>query len=772
MIQPALADASSLLPAPAGAAPGSLNIVQAMVRVITHHWWKILAIWVVLTAGLVYGIQVRVKPVYEAFSVLRVEPGKQRDLFNLGLNSDDQFERFLKTQVEMIRSPSVINAVLANRDVAATAVVREAADPAAELLGRLQAYVKGETHLIQVSMTLQNPKEAALIVNEVVKAYLNVAADWTTNATRNQIDSLERYQKVLQGKIQMRQKTWKELASKSDLELVEPTATAATAGASTLPHAMPSKVSVEEYRHTRTELYQITMDLIQAEALLQTRQADLKARMDGVDQEYLVKRRVEKELLRDPEVAGLIKDIQSAQERFNAVARRTRIPSDPSRTHMTDNLETLTRKLTKLCDEKRDALTEQFREDPLQDGGSGQSIRQLEDEIASMKVRQATYKDILAKLEVTNRQQGSDAVELALVHEDLGSLRQMEESVMKRIEQLKYDARGEERISQIDPARESRVPQSDKRRKLMAMTPLGVIAVVLGLFLFLEIRSGRVADVEEVSRRVPVEVYAVPSLPGARRTSDQRALRANEIQLQEFLQSLDHLRVSLWFGKEGAAGSGRCLAITSAVGGEGKTTLTAHLAVCCAKAGISTLVIDADLRRGALSRMFEEEQAAGLSDVLKGDMPAEEAVVPLRDGGFHLLPAGTPGQHPGWLFREHRIGQVLERYRQMFDLILVDTPPVLPVPDALSLGRWVDGAVLIIRYDVSRFSLVERARRRLLSAGIPILKTVVNGVRTSRFSGFGYNNGGSYGYSYSGYGDGRGYGERTAAAGPEESSSV
>jgi non-specific protein-tyrosine kinase len=133
------------------------------------------------------------------------------------------------------------------------------------------------------------------------------------------------------------------------------------------------------------------------------------------------------------------------------------------------------------------------------------------------------------------------------------------------------------------------------------------------------------------------------------------------------------------------------------------------------------------------------------------------------------------------LFREQRVGQVLERYRQMFDLVIIDTPPVLPVPDALSLGRWIDGAVLVIRYDLSRFALVDRARRRLITAGIPILKTVVNGVKASRF-GSGYGYGSNYGYGY-GYGDrtppanppessSNGFGDQIVAAGPPESSSV
>ena len=389
-------------------------------------------------------------------------------------------------------------------------------------------------------------------------------------------------------------------------------------------------------------------------------------------------------------------------------------------------------------------------------GAEDGSLREMIGQIDALRTRKTSYEKLLSQIQVTNQKEGSVAARMALVREDLSSLKEMRTSVERRIEQLEFDSRGEARIQQIEKAKSSGVPVNDGRRKLWAMTPVGVIAVVLGLFLFLELRSGRVADLDEVSRRVPVEVYPVPSLPSTRRTSDQRSLRANEAQLQEFLQSLDHLRVSLWYGKEVVAGSGRCLVVTSAVGGEGKTTLAAHLAVCCAKAGISTLVIDADLRRASLSRMFEEEQTAGLSDVLKGDLSPEEAVVALRDGGFHLLPAGSPGQHPGWLFREQRIGQVLGRYRQMFDLVILDTPPVLPVADALSLGRWVDGAIMVIRYDMSRFPLVERARRRLISAGIPILKTVVNAVKTSRF-GSGY--GSRYGYGDYGYG----YGSRTAS---------
>ena len=74
---------------------------------------------------------------------------------------------------------------------------------------------------------------------------------------------------------------------------------------------------------------------------------------------------------------------------------------------------------------------------------------------------------------------------------------------------------------------------------------------------------------------------------------------------------------------------------------------------------------------------------------------------------------------------------MMGQLRQLYDLIIIDSPPVLPVPDALILGRWTDGAVIAARYDISRFPQVERARRQLDNAGITVLGTVINGMRYS-----------------------------------------
>jgi succinoglycan biosynthesis transport protein ExoP len=107
-----------------------------------------------------------------------------------------------------------------------------------------------------------------------------------------------------------------------------------------------------------------------------------------------------------------------------------------------------------------------------------------------------------------------------------------------------------------------------------------------------------------------------------------------------------------------------------------------------------------------------------------------------------LLPAGTPGFDPSRLLQGDQLAGLLSQLRQAFDIIIMDAPPVLLVPDALTVGRWTDGALLAVRYDTSRFPLVERAHRRLTAVGVPLIGAVVNGVRTME-SSYGY-----YSYAY------------------------
>jgi capsular exopolysaccharide synthesis family protein len=271
------------------------------------------------------------------------------------------------------------------------------------------------------------------------------------------------------------------------------------------------------------------------------------------------------------------------------------------------------------------------------------------------------------------------------------------------------------------------------------------------LCVLVEVRSGRVTNPDDLSRARLEVLGVVPPLPNPRSARkimggvDETRLRR---QLAEYIQSIDHLRVAICSNVDGQK-IRQSVLITSAFGGEGKTTLSAQLAGRCANAGLATVVVDGDLRNPTLTRTLEAEGQKGLKEVLKNKARIEECLIRIGDGGgFHLLPAGVIQVDPSRILEGSRLGKVINQLKENYDIVIVDTAPVLPVPDALLLGRWVNGIVLAVRYDASRFQLVQRAYKRLQQLHVPVLGAVVNGVRNAS------SNYGSYGYGYGyGYGD-------------------
>jgi polysaccharide biosynthesis transport protein len=365
------------------------------------------------------------------------------------------------------------------------------------------------------------------------------------------------------------------------------------------------------------------------------------------------------------------------------------------------------------------------------DTQSLQKIQELEQKIEEIKKVKEKQAELFKTMQVDQSTTNDDTFEAVYLNYQLNSLLNREDQVKKHLEQLAFEAaRDHYRVTLLDPAAAPVNPTNDKRLKYMAAAPVGVMFMMLGLFLLLEIKAERVADPDSLSTRVRSEVYSLPPLPTARSIRKLRASDADD-QIEQFIQRLDHLRFAVC-GNPGELGKGRCVLITSAVGGEGKTTLAAQLAARCGNAGMSTLLIDSDFRRASLCKLLDvPPEGPGLSDVLKDEATIDEVAIPVQGGAFYLLPAGTPIQDTSRLLQSPKFGQLISQLRQLYDLIIIDSPPVLPVPDALILGRWADGAVIAARFDISRFPQVERARRQLDNAGIAVLGTVINGMRHS-----------------------------------------
>jgi len=728
--------------------PGTTLSLRVVVRGARRYWWLVLMLWVVASSSIGILIYLNIKPSYRAMSLLRVDPEKQ-NLYNIQ-GGGDALEPFLQTQVQLITSPNVLTAAGTNRNAATLPRIQKAGDVVQELRKAINVGVIPGTYLIEVSMTSNDGAEAATIVNAVVDAFTEANSEWSNGMTRVQISNLEQYKVELSNKIDELERRWKNYAAKGNFEvnLNVNLNSDRKKDDGTATKQDRTTTTIDEYRVVYRQLNDVKLDLAMAQAWLVTAKAAVKKVGQNIarpDDQGMIDEQVKRRFHFDPDVVSLKTQMREAKNKLDEAKRISSRSGDPAEQRAKRKLDDLMVRWEQLWAEKSPLIREQIEVGSV-DGKPLDPDREIIDAqntINKLLVKQTVLKAQHDQLDIKNKDYATDAVDVMLIQDQRATLKGMHDQVDRRLEQLRYEAKGEARIRPVNPAMVPSRPISDKRYTYLAATPVGVLGAVLGLVVLLEIRAGRVDDPEVLSSRMKHEVFSIAPLPSIRSGDDPNSDKAEQ-RLARFVQSLDHLRVAICEG--GNAGEGRCVMITSATGGEGKTTLSAHLAARCANAGTSTLLIDADMRRASLGRLLDVPTGPGLVDVLGGEIDLDEALITVQAGGFHFLSAGSAGKDPSRVLKSTRFSELLARLRQTYDLVIIDTPPILPVADALIMGRWVDGAVMAARFDASRLPLVERANRQLALAGIPVLGVVVNGVRGQSTAYGSYNYAYNYGY--------------------------
>lgn len=176
----------------------------------------------------------------------------------------------------------------------------------------------------------------------------------------------------------------------------------------------------------------------------------------------------------------------------------------------------------------------------------------------------------------------------------------------------------------------------------------------------------------------------------------------------------------------------KCLLFTSAGPAEGKSATIANLAITIAQQGKKVLLVDADLRRPMLHSAFNIGRSGGLTAVISGAMELDDAVMLTDVENLYLMPTGPIPPNPSELLGTNRAQQLFEYLKDVFDMVLVDSPPLLPVTDAAVLSRYADGVVLVVRSGQTTKEALLQAQHQLLNAKARILGTVLNDVSIDR----------------------------------------
>ncbi|ERJ52074.1 exopolysaccharide biosynthesis protein [Lactiplantibacillus plantarum 2165] len=183
----------------------------------------------------------------------------------------------------------------------------------------------------------------------------------------------------------------------------------------------------------------------------------------------------------------------------------------------------------------------------------------------------------------------------------------------------------------------------------------------------------------------------------------------------------------------------KTLMITSAIQGEGKSTVGSNLAVEYAKKGLQVLLVDADLRRPTIHQTFAISNQRGVSSWLSGQLTdVNEAIYPVLDHLF-VMPSGPKPPNPAELLASDRMTEFLTVATRKLDLVIVDAPPILPVTDARILAGQVDGTVLVVRQNFVEKVAVRQAVSALKNARAQLLGTILNDVDIKTHCyGYGY----------------------------------
>ena len=297
------------------------------------------------------------------------------------------------------------------------------------------------------------------------------------------------------------------------------------------------------------------------------------------------------------------------------------------------------------------------------------------------------------------------------------------------LDQLKeLDARYKDEIARLQVPREAiemyqlpTYPTAPYKPNVLINLSVGAGAGLLlgiGLALLLEFMDTSVKNMEDVERALKVPVLGIiPKNVPILHTSDVMGPSAEAYRI---------LRTNIEFNKKGLEEIS--LAFVSGSAGEGKSTTLCNLAYVCAQGGYATLMIDADLRRSKLHRYYELDNEVGLTSYLLEDYPLEEVIFQTPIENLYVMPSGPTPFDPSGALNSRKFHELLQEVKQRFDIVLVDSPPILGVSDASVIVSEVDMTFMVIQPRRLPLKALLKQKQIIESVGGNLVGVVMNNV--------------------------------------------
>jgi succinoglycan biosynthesis transport protein ExoP len=689
--------------------------------VLRRHLWKIVA-FVAACVLATAVISARLQPIYESIATVDIDRQAPSDVVGEGstrsVELTDDADQFLATQIRLIQSDSVLRPVaeqfhLLDREGQLKKVSPEKAQRTAQApvsLGGLKVTRPPNTYLLLISYSSPDPRLAADVANAIANSYLAHTYDIRIRSSATLSSFMEKQLDELKAKME---KSGLALAQfEKDLDVINP----------------EEKTNILSAR-----LLQLNTEYTVAQGERVSKEAAWNAMKSGSLEAAQVS-------AQGQALVKLNETLDAARQRF-ALVKSTYGPTHP---------------------EYRKAASEVAEVEKQIDTTRANIASRIEVEYREALNREQMLEKAVGETKADWDRINSRSFEYQQLKREADADKSLYDELIKKIREADINAGFQNnniRIADVARPPLSQVSPNKKLNVMLAFLFSTLLAV--GAALLHDTLDTTLRDPKEASRFLGTDVIATMPIDRLSAEFQKSELGAAEgavaklvksgnrkgyyTATSEFEEAVRTLRNTILLSD--FEGRLRSIVITSAIPGEGKTTIAAHLAIANAYRGKRTLLVDGDLRRPSIHARFGLNPREGLSNVLTGELAWRDVILPVEDKpNLSLLPAG-PGSHRAADLIGPRLSTLLDEFGKEYDLVILDSPPLLGFAECLQMASAADGVLIVSRAGSTRrkdvaevVSVLSRLRANIVGV---VLNQVTHNMSPDGYAYYGYHR---YGY--------------------------
>ena len=721
----------------------TLDVVRYW-RAVSRNRWRILAL--VSAVGILAAMFASgLPPVYRSTATILIEPNKPKVVsIEEVYSSLTTTQQYFQTQVEILNSRELAATLVRKLKLVEHPVLNPATKPPAfyekwlpkgflrkaedaaalppqlverQVIGAVQGGISTQlvrgSHLIRISYDSLDPELAAAVPNALADVFIDADLESRMQMNRKATAFLTGQTATLKKKVAEAEQA---LQSFRERERIIDTKALSQAGVASQVEALTT--SLLEARRRRNELeyaYQ------QVSALAQGKSQESLESIPAIQKHPLVLKLREAEAEAERRHADASKRYGAEHPRMVAAESELKSARENARRGLAGAVQTVT--------------------------------REFESARANEAAIERTLNTAKADVQNLNRKE----FQLAALEREVATSRQFYDMFMQRYKETSISGEMHSPIARVvDPAIVPAGPFGPNKRLIVGLALLTALLASCSLALLLERLDNTIKTSHEVETRLGVPTLGILNI-----TKVKKGLQLERVFLEDpqtsFSEAIRTIRSGVMLSSIDSPK--KIVLVTSSIPEEGKTTVAANLAFALGQVK-KTLLIDADMRRPKIGRVLggANSNLLGLSQLVTGEATLERCVYPVAGGmQLHVLPAGRIPPNPLELLASHRFTDAMERLTANFEVIVIDSPPVQLVSDALVLSNIATDVIYVVKADDTPYPLARMGIRRLRRVNAPILGVVLNQLDVLRadryygeYSGYGkryYDKKYSYGYT-------------------------